>query len=80
MTRILYVVAAIAAVTVSTLWFFFIEDIPFRELTTAEAVSFATYFGGVMTPIVAFLSLAAFLRTLKQQQAQIDALKLSACA
>ncbi|HDZ46967.1 hypothetical protein LCGC14_0155440 [marine sediment metagenome] len=71
----LYVIAAIAA-TASIQRFWFIEATPFSELTTAEAVSFATYYGDIITPIAAFLSLAAFLRTLKQQQAQIEARKL----
>ncbi|MBB3232901.1 hypothetical protein [Halomonas stenophila] len=68
MNRTLFFVAIATTLMTSGLWFWLFEDTPPGELTTKEVVPFATYFGGIMTPIIAFLSLMAFLRTLGQQQ------------
>lgn len=42
---------------------------------TADWSAFGGYFGGVLSPIIATLALIAFLKTIKQQEAQIESLR-----
>ncbi|GHC17065.1 hypothetical protein [Aidingimonas halophila] len=78
MTRWLILVGGVATLLVGGLWFWLFEGSQLGELTSHEVESFAIYFGGIMTPFIAFLSLVAFLRTLHQQQEQIEELRRQA--
>lgn len=92
MTCLLVITVSVVSLIVIFVWVFFIEETPFWELAPEDVEQFAVYFGGVMTPVIAFLSLLAFLRTLAQQQymitqqehlieqqkSQLDALKVEA--
>lgn len=68
--------AALCAVAVVATWLWFFHS---HEISRdgSDWADFAAYFGDLMTPIVALLSLIAFLRTLSQQQRQrqIDSLE-----
>lgn len=78
MTRWLFLAGSVPTPVVAGLWFWLFEDTPPGELTSDEVESFAIYFGGIMTPFIALLSLVAFLRTLHQQQEQIEELRRQA--
>lgn len=68
----LSVLLCASAVLMTWLWFFHDYEISKHG---SDWANFATYFGSFMTPSVALLSLFAFLRTLAQQQQQIDSLE-----
>ncbi|MBB3190654.1 hypothetical protein [Halomonas cerina] len=60
-------VAILILILAALLWFWLFEDTHLDMLAADDIVQFAIYYGGVMTPIIALISLMAFLRTLGQQ-------------